>query len=71
MAFAGYSGGLVAITLAGFNFHQYKQRLVQAEQLLTQTRIAAAADTRAVLWITAIRLQNIVATSSRAVVRHS
>ncbi|MFD2415269.1 sensor histidine kinase [Amycolatopsis pigmentata] len=47
LAFAGYSGGLVAITLAGFNRRQYKQRLVQAEQLLTQTRIAAAADTRA------------------------
>jgi signal transduction histidine kinase len=47
VAFAGYSGGLVALTLAGFNRRQYKQRLVQAEQLLTQTRIAAAADTRA------------------------
>ncbi|MEV5716814.1 histidine kinase [Amycolatopsis mediterranei] len=47
VAFAGYSGGLVALTLAGFNRRQYKQRLVQAEQLLTQIRIAAAADTRA------------------------
>ncbi|MFC5684792.1 sensor histidine kinase [Amycolatopsis mediterranei] len=47
VAFAGYSAGLVALTLAGFNRRQYKQRLVQAEQLLTQTRIAAAADTRA------------------------
>ena len=47
VAFAGNSGGLVAITLAGFNRRQYKQRLVQAEQLLTQTRIAAAANTRA------------------------
>jgi signal transduction histidine kinase len=47
VAFAGCSGGLVAISLAGFNRRQYKQRLVQAEQLLTQTRIAAAADTRA------------------------
>jgi signal transduction histidine kinase len=47
VAFPGYSAGLVAITLAGFNRRQYKQRLVQAEQLLTQTRIAAAAGTRA------------------------
>lgn len=47
VVFAGYSGGLVAITLAGFNRRQYKQRLVQAEQLLTQTRIAATADARA------------------------